>query len=156
MGSALALAGAGLGPFVVAAAAAHAALVAWLLGQGADGALARGLAELQGAGLLAAVVVGEAGLLFRQAKMEGDFAKAVTELLKVGGQGKEKRRRGSKAEAAGEEPVASAAAASVIVPAAAEAETAVEAPAPQAPDAPPARPSREQSPLKLPLETYLG
>lgn len=153
VGSALALGGAGLGPGVVAAAGAHAALVAWLLGQGADGALARGLAELQGAGLLAAVVVGEAGLLFPQAKTEGEFARAVTELVKRAG--REKQQPPQQPQR-GDDP---AEAAAVVMPVVVEAEGEMEAAAaapPQAPDAPPARPSREQSPLKLPLETYLG
>jgi hypothetical protein len=152
VGSALALGSAGLGPGVVAAAGAHAVLVAWLLGQGADGALARGLAELQGAGLLAAVVVGEAGLLFPQAKTEGEFARAVMELVKRAGREKQQQPQ---QQQRGDDP---AEAAAVVVPAVVEVEGEMEAAAapPQAPDAPPARPSREQSPLKLPLETYLG
>jgi hypothetical protein len=141
LGSSLALMGTGMGPLVAAAAAAHAAVLAWLLGTGADGSLARGLAEVQGAGVLAAVVAGEAGLLFPQAKTEGDFAKAVTELLRVGGRG----GGSSKEEEAAVE--AAEAAASVVVPE-------PEAAAPRAPDAPPPRPSKQrpQEPLALPFE----
>lgn len=102
--------------------------------------------------MLAAVVVGEAGLLFPQAKTEGEFARTVMELVKRAGREKQQQPQ---QQQRGDDP---AEAAAVVVPAVVEVEGEMEAAAapPQAPDVPPARPSREQSPLKLPLETYLG
>jgi chemotaxis protein histidine kinase CheA len=151
VGSSLSLMGAGMGPLVVAAAVGHAALLAWLLGTGADGGLARALAELQGAGVLAAVLVGEAGLLFPQSQQEAGFATAVKELLRVSGQGGAGKEEEEDGEQEQEQQMqqqmqqqSEAASASVVVP---------EPESPRAPDAPPARPSKQpQRPLELPVE----